>query len=156
MIELCCEYLCVLCIHLTLCYYHVTHKSLSESRYTLWCAWILRSFWEYQSSIIWQVWLRVFVYQLNGYSFEYGCCHVKLQIWRLLRVRSSLTFRQKIERRFTLRLAYDMIITYSQMHRTDNYSQHRSIIYTVALNGWVFIYELSACGFKFRCCHLIA
>ena len=22
------------------------------------------------------------------------------------------------------------------------------------LNGWVFVYELSGCGFEFRCCHL--
>ena len=22
------------------------------------------------------------------------------------------------------------------------------------LNGWVFVYELSDCGFEFRCCHL--
>ena len=33
-----------------------------------------------------------------------------------------------IECRFTLKRARDMIITYSQMHRTDKYSQHSSII----------------------------
>ena len=32
--------------------------------------------------------------------------------------------------------------TYSQMHRTDKYSQHSSIIWPVWLNGWVFVYEL--------------
>ena len=37
---------------------------------------------------------------------------LKLQIWRLPRARSSLTFRQTIECRFTLKLVRDMIITY--------------------------------------------
>ena len=37
---------------------------------------------------------------------------------------------------------------YSQMHRTDKYSQHSSIIWTVWLNGWVFVYELSGCVFE--------
>ena len=54
---------------------------------------------------------------------------------------------------FTLRLVRDMIITYSQMHRTDKYSQHSSIFWPVWLNGWVFVYELSGCGFESRCCH---
>ena len=79
---------------------------------------------------------------------------LKLQIWHLLQARSSLTFRQTIECRFTLKLVRDMIITYSQMHRTDKYSQHSSIIWPVWLNGWVFVYELSGCGFECRCCHL--
>ena len=42
----------------------------------------------------------------------------KLQIWRLLRAKSLLTFRQTIEGRFILKLLRDMIVTYSQMHRT--------------------------------------
>ena len=81
-------------------------------------------------------------------------CKYKLQIWRLLRPRSSLTFRQTIECGFTLKLVCDMIITYSQKHRTDKYSQHSLIIWTVWLNGWVLVYELSGCGFESRCCHL--
>ena len=36
---------------------------------------------------------------------------------------------------------------YSQMHHTDEYSQHSSIIWPVWLNGWVFVHELSGCGF---------
>ena len=38
---------------------------------------------------------------------------LKLQIWCLPRVRSSLTYRQTIECGFTLKLVRDMIITYS-------------------------------------------
>ena len=34
-----------------------------------------------------------------------------------------------------LKLARDMIITYSQMNRTDKYSQHSAIIWPVLLNG---------------------
>ena len=40
-----------------------------------------------------------------------------------------------IECRFTLKLVLDMIRTYSQMHRTDKYSQHSAIIWPVRLNG---------------------
>ena len=29
-----------------------------------------------------------------------------------------------------------------------------SIIWPVWLNGWVFVYELSGCGFESSCCHL--
>ena len=34
------------------------------------------------------------------------------------------------------------------MHRTDKYSQHSSIALPVWLNGSVFVYKLSGCGFK--------
>ena len=40
---------------------------------------------------------------------------LKLQIWRLLWARSSLTFRQTIEGGLTLKLVRDMIIRYSQI-----------------------------------------
>ena len=60
-----------------------------------------------------------------------------------------------IECRFTLKLLRDMIKTCTQMHRTDKYSQHSSIIWPVRLSGWVFVYRLSGCGFSSRCCHLI-
>ena len=42
---------------------------------------------------------------------------LKLQIWRLARARSSLTFRQIIECRFTLIPVRDMMITYSHIWR---------------------------------------
>ena len=107
-------------------------------------------------SIIWIIWLNgwVFVYEISGCEFESRCCHLKLPIWCLLQARSSLIFRQTIECEFTLKLVRGMIITYIQMHRTDKYSRHSSIIWPVWLNGWVFVYELSSCGFEFRCCHL--
>ena len=60
------------------------------------------------------------------------------------------------ECRFALKLERDMIITYTQLHcTTDKYSQHNgSIIWPVWLNGGVFVYKLSGCGFESRCCHL--
>ena len=47
-----------------------------------------------------------------------------------------------------------MIRLYSQMHRTDKYSQHSLINWPVWLNTCVFLHELSGCGFAFRCNHL--
>ena len=55
---------------------------------------------------------------------------------------------------FTLKRVRDMIRPYIQLHRTNKYSQHSSIIWPVWLNGWVFVYELSSCGFEFSCSHL--
>ena len=55
-----------------------------------------------------------------------------------------------IQCRFTLKLVCDMIITYSQMDGTDNYSQHSSITWPVWLNGLVFVHELSGPGFESR------
>ena len=52
-----------------------------------------------------------------------------------------------IECGFILKLICDMIITYSQMHRAEEYSQHSS-------NGWLLVYELKGCGCESRCSHL--
>ena len=40
------------------------------------------------------------------------------------------------------------------MHRTDKYSQHSSVIWSVWLNDWVFGYEVSGWGFESSCSHL--
>ena len=66
-----------------------------------------------------------------------------------------LDIQATVECGFTLKLVRDMIKTYSQIHRTDKYSQHSWIIWPVGQNGWVFVYELSGCGFESRCIHLI-
>ena len=52
-----------------------------------------------------------------------------------------------------LKCVCDMVTTYSQMHCTDKYSQHSSIILPVWVNGWVFVYKLSGSGFESHCCH---
>ena len=65
-----------------------------------------------------------------------------------------LDIQATIECGFTLKSIYDMARTYSQMHHTDNYSEHSSIIWPVWPNGWVFVSELSGFGFKSSCSHL--
>ena len=82
------------------------------------------------SSIIWPVWLngRVFVYEQKWLWVRILLLPLKLQIWCLLRARSSLTSRQIIECSFNMKLVRDMIITYSQMYSTDTYLEHSSII----------------------------
>ena len=69
-------------------------------------------------------------------------------------VHSIVAWMPTIDCGFTLKSLRDMIRNYSQMHLTDKYSQHISIICPVWLNGWVFVYELSGCGFESRCGHL--
>ena len=109
------------------------------------------------SSVIWPVWPNswVFVYKLSSCGFESRCCHLNFRYgdcfergvsWHLVKLQSTDSLWKLIR---------DMIITYSQMHRTDRYSKHSSIIWPVWPNGWVFVYELSGCGFESRCCHLI-
>ena len=52
---------------------------------------------------------------------------------------------------FTQKRVRDMTRTYNQMHRTDKYSEHSSIIWPVWPNDWVFVYELSSSGFEPGC-----
>ena len=66
-----------------------------------------------------------------------------------------LDIQATIECGFTLKRVCDMIRRYSQMHRTDKYWEHSSIIWSVWPNGWVFVYELSGSGFESSCSHLI-
>ena len=80
---------------------------------------------------------------------------LKLQILRLFwPSKEFLDIQATRECRFPLKRLRDMIITYNQMYRTDKYSQHSSIIWPVWLNGWVFVYEPSGCGFESGCSHL--
>ena len=59
---------------------------------------------------------------------------LKVQRRVLLWARNSLTFRQTIDSGFTLKLVPVIMITYSQMHCTDKYSQRSLIIEVVWLN----------------------
>ena len=40
-------------------------------------------------------------------------------------------------------------------YRTDKYSQRKTIICPVWQNGWVFVCELSDCGFEYPYCHIL-
>ena len=75
-------------------------------------------------------------YAFQSESTLYSCLNVKellarnrREIWNFLDIQAT------IECGFTLKRVRDKIITYSQMHRTDKYSQHSSIIWPVWLNG---------------------
>ena len=105
------------------------------------------------SSMIPLVWLNgwVFVYKLGGCRLESSCSHL------LFRCRVCL------EQRVPWHSGKDAVSIHSETHtwydkniqqRTDKYSQHSSIICPVCLNGWVFVYKLSGCGFKSSCSQL--
>ena len=47
-----------------------------------------------------------------------------------------------------------IIRTYDKTYRTDKYSQFNSIIRSAWANDWVFVYELSGCGFESCCSHV--
>ena len=93
---------------------------------------------------LWTKWLWVRV-QLQS---------LKFQNFAPASSKEFLDIQATIECGFTLKCVHDTIRTYNQMHRTDKYSQHSSIIWPVWLNGWVFVYELNGCGFESSCSHL--
>ena len=108
------------------------------------------------------VWLNsyVFVHELSGCGFDSRCGHLNFRYracfeQEVTRHSGIQTFRHSldIEYRFTLKRVRDRIRTYSQMHRTNRYSQHSLIIRPVWLNGWVFIYGLSGFEFESRGSH---
>ena len=109
------------------------------------------------NSIIWPIWLNgwVFFYKLSGCGFESRCSHISRCTSHIAPVSSKefLDIQAATECEFTLKRVRDIIRTYSQMHRTDKYSQYSSIIWTVWLNGCVFVYKLSGCGFESRYSH---
>ena len=72
----------------------------------------------------------------------------------LVLINEFLNIQATTECGFTLKRMHDMIKTYSQIYRTDKYSQHGSIIWPVWLNGWVFVYKLNGWGLQSRCSHL--
>ena len=59
-----------------------------------------------------------------------------------------------IECGFTVTRVSEVTRRYSQMQRTDKYSKYGSVIWQLWLNCWVFVYELSGCGFESTCCRL--
>ena len=82
-------------------------------------------------------------------GFESRCCYLNFRFDACLD-HEFLGIHATIQCRLTLKLVHGMIITYSQMDGTDNYSQDSSIIWPVWLNGLVFVHELSGPGFESR------
>ena len=158
------------CCHLSLRYGTCISKDFLdiEANYGLWIHWKSRRWYckkqsnaPHRSVLTAQInnldslakWLN-FDLRRNWLWVRISLLSLKPQIWRLLWARSFLTFRQTIMCGSTLKLVRDMLITYSQMNRTCKYSHHSSIILPAGLNDWVFIYQVSGCGFECRCCHL--
>ena len=128
-------------MRVTVCSYHVTYAFQSES--TLYGCLNVKELLARSRSKIWSL-----------SDCNWTQTHNQLVHKRTLNHLAKLAIQATIECGFTLKRVRDMIRTYSQMHRTDKYSQHSSIIWPVRLNGRVFFYELSGCGFKSSCSHL--
>ena len=104
---------------------------------------------------MWPVWLNVWVsvYEPSGCGFKSCWNHLNLDVVPVLS-KEFLDIQATIDCGFTLNHVLDIIRRYCQMHLTDKYSQHSSIIWPFWLNGWVFVYELSGCGFESHCSHI--
>ena len=63
----------------------------------------------------WPVWLNgwVFLYKLSGCGFESRCCLLKTSDMAPASSKKFFDIQATIERRFTLKLVRDMLITYS-------------------------------------------
>ena len=101
------------------------------------------------------IWLYVFIMSCMHFRVNSHSIVAWMSRNSLLRIGAKLfDIQATIECGFSLKHICDMIKTYTQMHRTDKYSQHSSIIWSVWLNRWVFVYELSVCRFECRYSHL--
>ena len=70
----------------------------------------------------------IYIYDLDSDEITdcmFLSCHVRISDW--------------IHTCLTVKCVHDTTRTYSQMHHTDKYSEHSSIIRSVWPNGWVFI-----------------
>ena len=91
-----------------------------------------------ETGTISEVWPNgwVFVYKLSGIGLS-PVAVTKTSDIAPVSSKEFLDIKANIECRFTLKCVRDMIRIYSQIHRTDKYSQHSSIIWPVWRNGWV-------------------
>ena len=81
-------------------------------------------------------------YLYGAFDCIFLSCHVRVFLSCHVAPASSKEFldiQATVECGFTLKRVRDMTRTYSQMHRTDKYSEHSSIIWPVRPNGWVFV-----------------
>ena len=75
-----------------------------------------------------------FKHELSGCGFESSCSHLNSD-FSPASSKEFFDIQATTECGFTLKHVRDMIRTCSQMHRTDNYSQHNSIIWPVWPSG---------------------
>ena len=93
------------------------------------------------------------VYELSGSGFKRSCSHLNFTL--------RACFEQGIPWHSSNYLLWIHPETclwhdrpYSQLRRTDKYSEHTSFIWSFWPNGWVFVYELKSSWFESRFCHL--
>ena len=124
MIKLCCESLNVRCIWLYI--FIMSHTSFRVNPYSIFCLNVK----ELLARIMDHIWSLSDSNEIRTHNHLVRCCHLnlnleslnhwisllslKLQIWCLLRVRSSLTFRLTIECWFRPKLVRDKIMIYSR------------------------------------------
>ena len=107
-------------------------------------------------------------YAFQSESRFYSCLNVKELLARNRRIISeviafditsyiaSVSSKEFLDIQATIKCGFnrirvlDMIRSYSQMYRTETYSQHSSIIWPDWLNGWGFIYKPSGWGFELQ------
>ena len=107
------------------------------------------------TSLVWPVWLNnwVFVYRLSSCWFEFRCSHLTFR-YRTCSNQGVLDIQATIECRFTLKCIRDMIVTYTQMHCTDKYSQITTQLnHLASLVKWLNVSLRTSwlCGLKSRC-----
>ena len=90
----------------------------------------------------------MFVYKLSGSGFESSCSYLNFRFRACFEQGIPWKSSNYTECGFTLKFICDKTRTYSEIYRTDKYSEHSSITWSVLPNGWVFVYKLSGSGFK--------
>ena len=101
--------------------------------------------WYNTSDTVWNVWCDMFD------AVSYVWCDMFDTVWNIWYDMFDTVWYVRCDMFDTASYVWcDMFDTVS-MHRTDKYSQHSSVIWPVWLNGWVFVYELSGCGFGSSC-----
>ena len=149
MIELCCEYLSVRCIWL---YFIIKWRtSFRVNLHAIVCLNVMELHLACKKTLNHLAklakWLSCAQSTYYRVLYSFDCmllsCHVQFSGW--IYTLHFLNLHSRINKLVTQflnvhsivnKIVRDMIITCSQMHRKDKYSQHSSIIWTVWLNGW--------------------
>ena len=113
---------------------------------------ITNIYWKHRGTVQ-RTWTLVVELRYPAFIFRIGQSY-KSTVWERIKRFERLYVLAMLCTRFKLNRVRDMTKTYSQMHRTDKYSQLSSIIWPIGLNGWMLVYELSGCEFASSCSHL--
>ena len=90
------------------------------------------------------------IYNIHQYGISISISIINIIFSIMVSVSTACSYHVT----YSFRVNLQSVRTHIQMRSTDKYWQHSPIIWSVWLNGWVFIYELSGCGFESRCFHL--